>query len=323
MKSKSPSSPPAPPAVPASAASSPASSTLPVSSPAPPATPTPAAAPVLASPTLALPTLASPASEVAFPSLASKASSPPPSPPISTARGAGGGDGHYRDRDRKVLRFLRVDRLAIYQVLSLLFFGGPQKSCGHVAKRLSDAGLVEIHKRGFPGGVTWLCLSQAGARKAGLRERPPLSGSSIEDNLQTLLFCVLSESGKRRYRLEPAEVDEVYPNGVFASNVHVVLTEEFGEPVLLRCYHARAGAKSVLKALHSLVEALGAKPGMEEALRCGHVGVAPLCPTPQARNALRKEVANGTLSKYRIVIEHAPDSANLSGYLKKQKKHSK
>ena len=262
------------------------------------------------------PTDASPASK---PSPAS-----PVAPPASSSRlSKGGGDARYRDRDRKLLWFLRVYRLSIYQVFSLLFFGGPGKNCGHVAKRLSEDGLVEVHKRGFPGGVTWICLTAKGARNAGLREAAKLSGSSLEDNLQTLLFCALSESGKRRFGLEPGEVDEVNPNA-FASNVHVVLTEEFGAPSLLRCYHARAGGvKSVVKALHTLVEDLGEKPGMERALRAGHVGVATLCPTWQARDAVRKEVAGSSLSKYRLVVEWGPDSANLSGYLKKQKTRSK
>lgn len=234
-----------------------------------------------------------------------------------------GGAGRFRDRDRKNLHFLRVYRLAIYPVLSRLFFGGPGKSCGHVAKRLSEAGLVEIHKRGFPGGVTWLCLTAKGARKAGLRDRHVLSGSSIAAYLQTLLFCVLSEIGKRRYLLEHDEVQKVTPKGVFPSNVHVVATEEFGEPVLLRCFHARGAVKSTVKAVQSLVEALEKKPGMREALLLGDVGVAVLCPTAEARDGVSRQIAASSLSEYRLVVEWAPDSGHLAGYLKKQKAETK
>lgn len=276
--------------------------------PAPPATSPPAASPDHASP-------ASSASPTRV--------SSPSAPPASSA-GAATGDGpdRYRDRDRKLLHFLRVYRIGIYQVLTLLFFG-IGKSCGHVMRRLSDGGLIEIHKRGFPNGITWICLTAKGARAASLRQKPVITGSATDDSLQTLLFCTLSQDGKRRHLLEHDEVKEVYSKNVFASNVHVVLTEEFGEPVLLRCYHARSGSvKSVVNALHSLVDALSAKPGMERAFRAGHVGVATLCPTSQARDAVQKEVA-GSLSKYRIVIEWAPDSGHLSGYLKKQKNRSK
>lgn len=251
---------------------------------------------------------------------ASAASKSPPTPPASASgEAAGDGQERYRRRDTKLLWCLRVYRLVIYRVFSLLFFGGPGKSCGHVVKRLSDAGLVEIHKRGFPGGVTWVCLTAKGARETGLRNRPDVSGSSIATYTQTLLFCTNSDSGIRRHLLETSEVNEVSPKGVFASNVHVVLTEEFGEPAILRCFHARGSVKSVVKALQSLVEGLAAKPGMARAMQLGQVGIAVLCPTQAVRNAVRREVKPSSLPCKHIVIEWAPDSGHLAEYLKQQK----
>ena len=226
-----------------------------------------------------------------------------------------GGDTRYRERDRKLLLFLWLYGLAIYPVLSRLFFGGPKASCGHVARRLVDAGLIEIVERGFPGGITWLSLTAAGAKKVQRRAKPKLTGARLEDSLQTLLFCTLSESGLRRYRLLHGEVEEAVGN-VLPSNVHVVLTEEIGEqPVLLRCFHV-TGGKSNIKAVRSLIEDAEAKPALRTLLYAKDVGFAILCPTPEARDALRRDIEAAQLSDYRIVVEWAPRADQLAAYLK-------
>ena len=210
-------------------------------------------------------------------------------------------------------------RLAIYQVWSRLFFGGPRKSCGHVAKRLAGAELIEIVKRGFPGGVTYLRLTDKGARKAGLRGAPALSGSGLEDNLQTLLFSAFSETGKRRYRLSHQQARSVLSKAAFASNVHVVVTEEFGKPVLLRSYHARGELRNVISALRALVEEAEQKPVLREAVRAGDVGFAVLCPTTAVRDRVQEELRGSDLSEYRFVVEWAPDSGHLAKYLKERR----
>ena len=147
-----------------------------------------------------------------------------------------GGAAKYKERDRRLLHALHVYKVAIYPVWSRLFFGGPTKACGHVARRFLDAGFAEIVERGLPGGITYLTLGAEGAKRVGLRDKPKLSGSALCEHLQRYLFCTLSESGIRRYGLFHHELTPVVGDA-FPSNVHVLLTEEFGEPVLLRCFH--------------------------------------------------------------------------------------
>ena len=74
-----------------------------------------------------------------------------PSVPL-VDRAATGASNRYQSRDTKLLRLLRVYRRDVYPECSRLLLGSPGETSADAVERPSDAGLVEIRKRGIPGG---------------------------------------------------------------------------------------------------------------------------------------------------------------------------
>ena len=230
----------------------------------------------------------------------------------------------YEIRNAKILALLARYRLTICLVLSILFFGGPKHRSGHVGKKLDERCLANLHsrKKGFPGGYSYLTLSAAGAKEVGAKNSrcKPLIGSGLDFALQVLLFCVMPESGKRRYRAEVGDIRPVLPKAKLPSNVAFVVTREDDHPAVLRCYQAIGPVKKTVTAIRNLISEAEDDAELRDAMRARDYGFAVLCPTPQSRDAVKRSLIRWEFQDVRIVVEYAADGEHLKHFIKNRPK---
>ena len=228
----------------------------------------------------------------------------------------------YRKRDEKLLAFIARYRLATFLPLSILFFGGPKHRSGQAATRLEKKGLVKVHTRkaGFPGGYSFVSLAAKGAKAIGAKQSrcTQLIGSGLDFALQVLLFCVMPESGKRRYRAEVADAGAVLQKAKLPTNVPFLVTREDDHPAVLRCYQAIGPVKKTVAAIRKLISEAEDDDELRDAMRAKDYGFAVLCPTSQSRDVVRRSLLRTEFEHVRIVVEFAADGEHLKTFTKKR-----
>jgi len=210
---------------------------------------------------------------------------------------------------------------AINELISERILGGPGRPAGDYARRLAERGRLVIHSRVLPGGRNLITLARKAARDHGLPEDRAVMPreNALDDLVARLVFCYLSLDQKRRYPLEPGEAASLL-GAKLPNNVAHVLTDESGEPMLLRLYRCTSSTPArVVTTLRSYIADAARK--WRTWLTDGDYGFAVLCPTDAARRSVDAAVRRSALlDEARIFVFEAPDGEHLNSYLRRRKK---
>lgn len=228
--------------------------------------------------------------------------------PSSAAGSTKSGDSGHGERHLAILRHVALYRLtfrrAVYRAVSAV---PDESTAGTALSRLVFDGMLVSHdkanKEALPGGTTYYTLSARGAKTAGVpANRSDPFKEALYDHLAALWFCCLS--GDRRYRLEPAELEELLGGDAPRHNTtHCVAAEPVGHR-LYRLYRTGTDAASAVKQVREYVEEECKKPSLRDWIRTREYGFAILSETPEMCRQLRTLIQKGTGGE-RPLIEDA------------------
>ena len=239
--------------------------------------------------------------------------SPPPPPPRRQA-------SEYAERDRAILRFTWRLQAVVAAAVSARFLEGKQS--GHVLRRFEARGWLSLESAAIPGGVSYATLTASGGKEIGKIVKPrPMSGTRLDVALAVGGYCFLEENPHwRRRRLAPEEIHGL--GGDFAANVPHVLTNEFGNPVVLRVQQAATGKPQVVlaKALETFDTVVSAPKG-EAWVRSLAYGIVLLGHTTQRVRQLQEAVKRDRrFQGKRLVVGLGPTSETLAAVLRERRK---
>lgn len=211
----------------------------------------------------------------------------------------------------------------INELISERLLGGTGKPAGDFAKKLEERGRLKIYRRLLPGGRNWITLTPKSARDLGLpkdRAKPP-TDNAISDAIAKITFCHLSPDGKCRYPIEVTEASALL-GAKLPNNVSHVLTDEFGEPVMLRLYRVSNSTSKTVATLEKYVSnAVETIPSWIGDL---DYGFAVLCPTAASTIQTKLVIGRAKIfERARILVAEAPNSEHLNAYLKRRKKRNR
>jgi DNA-binding MarR family transcriptional regulator len=221
----------------------------------------------------------------------------------------------YGRRDLAILRHISLYGLALYAVLSEIFFD--RKTPGNAIKKLELAGLVQSHQRALPGRLSYLRLTPAGcARLCVPKERARSLGSSAIDlAIAVECFCCLGPA--RSHKLEHAELRKLFQSAAPPPNVVHVVSESLGYPALCRVFQAATDIPQALKAIRDILDQFQAVPQLREWADAGDYALLVLCPTPDMQAAVRQAVDRQGLSRRMpIQVDLGPTAATLAEALR-------
>ncbi len=227
----------------------------------------------------------------------------------------------YRERDLAALRHVFRYGLGLNPTLSGALLGG--KEAGHVLRRFGDKNWLTMHKAALPGGITYGTLTAIGAKEIGRQFKPkPLGAVALDTALSVAYYCTLSDPLTRRYRLMPEELKSLSLG--LAVNVPHVVTEEFGEPVVLRIQNATTGKMAaVRKKAAEFLERASTDKRMAPWIRTKDLGLVLLGQTPERVQQLEQAVAaDESLTNYRVTVGLGPTAETLAKCLRAKRKES-
>ncbi|QEG36216.1 hypothetical protein [Bythopirellula goksoeyrii] len=227
----------------------------------------------------------------------------------------------YAARDLAVLRHVYRNGVALNATVSESLFGG--KEAGHVFRRFGDRNWLNVQGMDLPGGLSYATLTAAGGKEIGREIKPKQPGPvALDAAIAVAYYCLLEKPGSRRYRLLPEEMKTLKAG--LAANVPHIVTEEFGEPVVLRVFQATTGKPAAVrnKALSFFERALADKR-QAAWVRSGQLGLVLLGHTPERVAQLEKSLAaDARFGGYKVQVGLGPTAETLARCLRERRKKS-
>jgi hypothetical protein len=234
-------------------------------------------------------------------------------------------DVRYAGRDRAIIRFVADYRAVGYQSLAAVFLGDRSKAVGHITGRLSGRGLLIVHKRKLPGGVTYVAPTAKGCRFVGApKERADvISDATLDMAIAVTWYCTMDR--KRRYRmyrdndLVPAFGEEFAPP---PNLVHIASDSEPDahrtHPCIGRAYLCSSEVDTCVEHLQMCVEDTMANPRLRPWIETGEYFWLGLVDDVGNLESLRKAITRSKILRDVCHFALAPTSASLAKFLKKQ-----
>lgn len=226
----------------------------------------------------------------------------------------------YRDRDNAILRFVGTYSVALIQVINHVI--GEGKQLGHVVRRLSDEGYLQLQARALEGAVSYCRLTTIGAERIQLpkdRATKSIGVQALDKYLAVLTWCCLSPD--RRYRIERRELEELIPGIAVPTNqVHCVAAGPHG-PTIYRVQLVQGHFDTALKTLRHDIE--HARAGLQAAISAGVYRYALLVDSQAKVTSLRSSVQRSGLSKLAAIdVDQGATAATVAAYLRGFRKRS-
>lgn len=223
----------------------------------------------------------------------------------------------YARRDRKLLQYVHRNRIGLAECISAVLFEG--KPCGHVLRKLAATNWLEISERAIPGNLSYVTLTQRGYREIGFENRIPKSVSNtvLSAAIAINWYCTLEK--ERRFWISPSEVIELF--GKSSSVPHILCPQEFGEPVVLRFYHAVGSIRTAKRYVEQFFDSTSSKPSFASALANGSYGLLCLAPTEEKVRQLKEAFFEvDPRPEHRLVVGLGPTDETLAACLRKRRR---
>lgn len=218
-------------------------------------------------------------------------------------------------RDTALISHIGLYGLSIHASLSELFFEG--KQAGHVLKRLADGGLVTLHERTIPGGITYARLTATGCTVAGVpktRSRP--LGPGLDLAIAILYFSTLD--GHRRYRVEHSDMFPFFgEDATPMQNIAHIASDELSTPCIFRVYHATGATSEIVHRLRTVIAKIEENSKIRAWMLTRHYGLAVLGQFRPKVEILRQATDRSGLShQLPIVFGLGPTAETLNKSLR-------
>ena len=234
-------------------------------------------------------------------------------------------DVRYAGRDRAIVRFAADYRAVFYQSLAVVFMGDRGKAVGHVTTRLAERGLLTVHKRVLPGGVTYVASTADGCRfvDAPKERGEPVLGATLDLALAVTWYCTME--GVRRYRihrkedLAPAWGEQHAPP---ANLVHIASESERdanrNHPCIARAYLCSSHVDTCVVHLSTCVEDSMKNPILRQSIQDGDYFWLAITDNAEKLTSLRHAIARSTDLRDVCHVALAPTASTLARFLKKR-----
>lgn len=217
-------------------------------------------------------------------------------------------------RDLALLRHIGLYRLTIKETAAaaLGFENAPR--AGTALSALERYGFLSSGT--LPGDHRFFTLSARGAALAGVpKERgEPLGSAALSTHLSVLWFCTLSE--RRRYRLEPEELRELFAADAPFHNIPHLVSDELAGRCILRVCEASGQAGHAIRSIRQHLHRAGEKPKLHSAMQAGAYRLLVLAETPEKcqhlNMLLKRDDEDDTRSLSNVAVRHAPSVRTLS-----------
>lgn len=222
-------------------------------------------------------------------------------------------------RDRAILLHLATYNAGLSIALSKLFFEG--ESAGHILQRLAGQGLLEVHRQALPGRITYATLTARGlaevSGESGRKRLAPLGPAALDQAIAISFYCNCTPV--RRFRLSRRELLPLLVQATPPDNAPHIVTDEEGDPCLLRVYHATSPLSTCLKYLTQLADRLLRTPELGARIAGRDYGLLVLGPTDRACTALQRALQQTGLDRELLVrVALGPTAETLKDALGKQ-----
>lgn len=202
-----------------------------------------------------------------------------------------------RPRDLAILRHVALYRLTLPIVIQRLYCVEGRTDPTTILNKLAKLGLLRPHTKmgdgALPGRVAYYTLTPDGARvvSAPKDRAEPLGPASLRIHLAVLWFCFLSD--RRRYRLEPEELRELFGERAPHANIACCITEEEDGPRVYRVYGTATDRAKSMKQLSSNIAKAWEVPEHRPWLEAGDLAFAILGETRPKCTDLEKALQSG------------------------------
>jgi len=222
----------------------------------------------------------------------------------------------YFDRDRAILMMTFRLGMVLAASVSRVFCDG--KPSGHILRRLEARGLLTLHSRDIPGGLGYATLTAVGLKEIGIDRAPrKLSPTALGAAIAVSWYCTLEE--QRRYQLLSEEVRAQY-GSVVPVNVPHVITQEFGDPVVLRVLQSLGKVATTVGNVKKFFDTNRTVAGVAPALAAQDYGLLVLCPTKEKTKRVREACEKAKLFGWgRLVVGLGPTPDTLGPNLKRER----
>ena len=215
-----------------------------------------------------------------------------------------------------MLQYVHRYRIGLAECISEVLF--ESKPCGHVLRKLAAGNLLELNERGITGNISYVTLAKKGFEKIGIDDAKPktISNTVLNTAIALSWYCNLESS--RRFLMIPSEVREVF--GKTSTVPHILCPAEFGQPVVLRVYHATGKLKTAKNKTEEFFETTASKPRFAPALANRDFGLLCLAPTGEKRNQLSDAFHKEDLfSRGLLVVGLGPTEETLAKLLRERR----
>lgn len=226
-----------------------------------------------------------------------------------------------RPRDLAILRHVALYRLTLPIVIQRQYCAEGKTDPTTILNKLAKLGLLRPHTKvtdgALPGRIAFYTLTPEGARavSAPKDRAEPLGPASLRSHLAILWFCFLSD--RRRFRLEPEELRELFGDRAPHANIACCITEEEDGPRVYRVYGTATDRAKTMKQLRSNIAKAWETPELRPWLDAGDLAFAILGETrpkcADLQKALQPDRREGASPRNdcHVIVRFAPGPAGV------------